>query len=320
MIKKALILADFEDVPVVTLPTNLSLLNDQPGFKFNTKEYMCKAAIGMMFTDALSAMYHSTIIREKNKISSQLVADKHLNAFMNGNIHLSKNTLLKALENGVNNFSNIGTTSQNYPKVGFVGEIYVKYNAFSNNYAAQWLIDQGIEVVMPSFFEFFAGGIVTIQHSAKTNIKRRDSLWLIMILGQKLAQNFLKQFDTIMQRYCHYHPSHNIKDVAGRAEEILSLNHQYGEGWLIAGETASLVEDGIKNVLCLQPFGCIVNHVIAKGVQKKLQKKYPELNILFLDVDEGVSEVNFFNRMHFFIDHAKNALCDKSKKLTMAFI
>ena len=100
----------------------------------------------------------------------------------------------------------------------------------------------------------------------------------------------------------YYHPSHDIRDVAEKAKEILSLNHQYGEGWLIAGEIAFFAQDGVENVLCLQPFGCIANHVIAKGVQKRLQETYPQLNLLFLDADAGVSEVNFFNRMHFFVN------------------
>ena len=105
--------------------------------------------------------------------------------------------------------------------------------------------------------------------------------------------------------YRYYRPHHNILAVADHAKEILSLNHQYGEGWLIAGEIAAYARDGVPNVLCLQPFGCIANHIVAKGVQKKLQEKYPQLNLLFLDADAGVSEVNFFNRMHFFANHAK---------------
>jgi predicted nucleotide-binding protein (sugar kinase/HSP70/actin superfamily) len=126
-------------------------------------------------------------------------------------------------------------------------------------------------------------------------------------LGQKLAHHFLHQFDAVMQGYRRYHPHTSIRDIAANAQEILSLNHQYGEGWLIAGEVASFARNGVTNVLCLQPFGCIANHVIAKGVQKRLQEKYPQLNLLFLDADAGVSEVNFFNRMHFFVNHAQTA-------------
>jgi predicted nucleotide-binding protein (sugar kinase/HSP70/actin superfamily) len=308
MIKKALVAAGFEQVPVVTLSTSLSVLNDQPGFRFNTKDYIYKAAIGMMFNDALSDMYHSTIIREKHKGKTQAIADKYFNWYMNGTIRLTKTSLLEWLERAVHDFNAIETTPEYHPKVGIVGEIYVKYNAFSNNHVAQWLMDQGIEVVMPSFLEFFDGGLVSSDHAVKTHIRKRNVQWLYDILGQKLMSRFLHQFDAVMKAYHRYFPHHSIWDIAARAQEILSLNHQYGEGWLIAGEIASLARDGVQNVLCLQPFGCIANHVIAKGVQKRLQEKYPYLNLLFLDADAGVSEVNFFNRMHFFVNHARSAV------------
>jgi predicted CoA-substrate-specific enzyme activase len=307
MIKKALVAAGFESVPVVTLATSLKNLNDQPGFDFDTRQYIYKASIGMMFTDALSDMYHSTIIRENHKGDTQTVANKYLNYLMDRTIQLTKTSLLTWLERAVQDFNAIETTPGQHPRVGIVGEIYVKYNAFSNNYVAQWLMDQGLEVVMPSFFEFFAGGLVSIRNEVKTNVKKHDALWLLTLLGQKLADSYLKEFDAIMQSYRYYHPHHDIRDVAWKAQEILSLNHKYGEGWLIAGEIGSFARDGVTNVLCLQPFGCIANHIIAKGVQKRLQEKYPELNLLFLDADAGVSEVNFFNRMHFFVNHAKSA-------------
>ncbi len=307
MIKKALIAAGFEQVPVVTLSTSLSVLNDQPGFKFNTKEYIYRAAIGMMFTDALSDMYHSSIIREKHKGQTRAVADKYLNWFMDGTIPLTKSALLEWLGRAVQDFNAIETNSGYHPRVGIVGEIYVKYNAFSNNHVAQWLMDQGLEVVMPSFFEFFDGGLVSTDHAVKTHVKNRDISWLLNMLSQKLVSHFLREFDAVMQGFSRYHPHKSIQDVAALAQEILSLNHQYGEGWLIAGEVASLARNGVQNVLCLQPFGCIANHVIAKGVQKRLQATYPHLNLLFLDADAGVSEVNFFNRMHFFVNHARTA-------------
>ena len=280
-------------------------MNDQPGFKFNIVDYTYKAAIGMMFNDALSDMYHSTIVREKHKGETQSVADRYLNWYMDGTIPVTKTGLLEWLERAVQDFNAIETMPGTYPKVGIVGEIYVKYNAFSNNHVAQWLMEQGLEVVMPPFFEFFDGGMVSWEHGVKTHVKKRDLTWLLFILGQKLAGYFLHEFAAIMQGYNRYHPHKNIQDIAANAKEILSLNHQYGEGWLIAGEIASFARDGVPNVLCLQPFGCIANHVIAKGVQKRMQEKYSQLNLLFLDADAGVSEVNFFNRMHFFVNHAR---------------
>jgi len=272
----------------------------------------------MMFNDALSDMYHSTIICEKRKGETQAVADKYLSWFMDGTIPIAKTALLEWLARAVQDFNAIETVSGQHPRVGIVGEIYVKYNAFSNNHVAQWLMDQGLEVVMPSFFEFFNGGMVSRAHGVKTHIRRRDLTWLLYGFGQKLANHYLHEFASIMQGYVRYRPHKNILDVAANAQEILSLNHQYGEGWLIAGEIASFARNGVTNVLCLQPFGCIANHVIAKGVQKRLQEKYPQINLLFLDADAGVSEVNFFNRMHFFVNHARNSLPNPFHALQLA--
>ncbi len=312
MIKKALLSAGFEDVPVVTFSTSLDALNDQPGFEFDIKKYVYKTAVSIMYTDALSDLYYATALREKNKGSAEKVRDKYLNLFMEGETLIKKATLLESLEDAVRDFNAIETIDKEYPKVGIVGEIYVKYNAFANNYVAEWLMEQGIEVFIPPFIEFFSGGLVSIAHGVKTNLKKADALWLLSFLGKKLLSNFLRAVDGVMQEFQYYHPHHDIQDMADKAEEILSLNHLYGENWLIAGEIASFVDDGIKNVLCLQPFGCIANHIVAKGIQKRMKDKYPKLNLLFLDTDAGVSEVNYFNRMHFFVNNAKAGVADSA--------
>jgi predicted nucleotide-binding protein (sugar kinase/HSP70/actin superfamily) len=307
LIKKALIAAGFEDVPVVTISTSMQVLNDQPGFKFNAKAYMYRALISMVFTDALSDMYYSTVTRERNKGDAKRIADRYLSAFMRGEIPTEKKAILDALRRAVIEFNSVEVHERFYPRVGIVGEIYVKYNAFSNNNAAEWLIDQGIEVVMPTFLEFFASAMILVEEKVKKNLAHHDLLWLLALLGKKLLHNFMDEVHEIMKNYRRFYRHTGIEEIARNAQEILSLNHQYGEGWLIAGETASFAKNGISNVLCLQPFGCIANHIVAKGAEKKLREIYPHLNLLFLDADAGISEVNFFNRMHFFLNHAKDA-------------
>jgi predicted CoA-substrate-specific enzyme activase len=307
LIKKALVAAGFEDVPVVTLSTALKSFNDQPGLDFNIKEYVYKAAVSMMFTDALSELYYATAIRETKSGEARKIADKYLEPYNDGRIPLTRQALFDTLTSAVKDFNAIATTDQEYPKAGIVGEIYVKYNAFSNNNVAQWLMSQGVEVVLPPMLEFFSGGLISIANGVKTHIKKPDALWLLSFLGRRLIENFLGNVSEIMADFRYHRAHHRIQDIAQKAQEITSLNHQYGEGWLIAGEIASFVKDGVNNVLCLQPFGCIANHVVAKGVQKRIKELYPQVNLLFLDADAGVSEVNFFNRMHFFVNHAKEA-------------
>jgi predicted CoA-substrate-specific enzyme activase len=201
MIKKALISAGFEDVPVVTLSTNLQTLNEQPGFEFNPKVFMYRSVISMAFTDALSDMYYSTAIREINKGEAKRVADHYLNELMAGNIPTQRKALLNALAKAVTDFNEIEVDDANHPKVGIVGEIFVKYNAFSNNNAAEWLMEQGIEVVMPTFLEFFAAGITHVQEKVKTNIARRDTLWLLTLLAKKILHDYLDDVHGIMKNY-----------------------------------------------------------------------------------------------------------------------
>ena len=189
--------------------------------------------------------------------------------------------------------------------MGIVGEIFVKYNPFSMNNIADWLMDQEIEVVIPPFADFFLYSIISRSEHVKANIKKPSISRLLVEWIDSYLQGFLNDVDDVMKGFRFYQPIHSIHSIADQAQKILSLTHKYGEGWLIAGEIGTLVNEGVLDVLCLQPFGCIANHVVAKGVGTRLKEKYPQLNLLYLDLDAGVSEVNLFNRLHFFINHAK---------------
>jgi predicted nucleotide-binding protein (sugar kinase/HSP70/actin superfamily) len=290
----------------VTLSTNLKILNKQPGLDFNLTEYIYKAALGVVFCDFLSEMYYSTIIREVHPGKTQAIVDQYLAWFLDETIPLTRSGLLDWLRRAVTDFNAIETNHTDYPQVAILGEVYVKYNDFCNNYVIPWLMEQGLEVVLPSFFGLSHCSMATTDHMVRSHVKTRDRLWLSVVFGQKFAAYLLRQFDKVMRSFRRYHPHPSMKEMAVWAEEILDLNHEYGEGWLIAGEIGAMTRSGVRNFLCLQPFGCIANHIVAKGIQKRLQERYPQINLLFLDADAGVSEANFFNRMHFFVNHAKN--------------
>jgi predicted nucleotide-binding protein (sugar kinase/HSP70/actin superfamily) len=101
---------------------------------------------------------------------------------------------------------------------------------------------------------------------------------------------------------------HRIDEIEKRAKKVVSLIHQYGEGWLLPGEVVMFAEDGVKNVLSLQPFGCIASHLVSKGISKRIRELYPDINILFLDMDADTSEANIHNRLEFFVRNARNAM------------
>ncbi|MCJ7566195.1 MAG: hypothetical protein MUO58_01475, partial [Anaerolineales bacterium] len=201
------------------------------------------------------------------------------------------------------------------PKVGIVGEIYVKYNSFSNNHVAQWLMDEGHEVIIPSLLEFFLGWFVSAGVHIKSNIKRQNFVWMLARILEPYTNAFLAKSGEVLNQFRYHRAHHPIREIGANAKKIVSLAHQYGEGWLIAGEIGTMIGDGINNVLCLQPFGCIANQVTAKGVAKRMSEKFHDLNLLFLDLDAGVSEVNFFNRMHFFIERARQSFQNKKALL-----
>ncbi|MCP4543092.1 MAG: CoA activase [Chloroflexi bacterium] len=308
LLKRALIAAGFEDIPVVSLTTAMKPLNEQPGFKMDIKQYVYKAMFGMIYADALRDMYHATAVREVNKGQALEVANKYLAILEDGTLPLQKGIVLETLGQAVADFNKIETIDGHYPKVGIVGEIYIKYNSFGNNRVVEWLMDQGIEVIVPSFAEFFVAWFPSIKAKVKANIKRPDILWLLAPVLNKYTQALQNHVETVMEEFRYYRPSHTIQDVAKKAQEIVDLAHQYGESWLIAGEIGEFMAHGIPNVLCLQPFGCIANQVIAKGVTKRMKEKFPQLNLLYLDCDAGTSEVNFVNRLYFFINHARASM------------
>ncbi len=307
LVKRALVAAGLEDVPAAAVSTS-KRLQEQSNFELDFKKYIYKGVMATVYSDAISKMYYATAAREVNKGSAIAMADRLLAPLGDGSLSLDRKSILQGLEKAVSSFNGIATIDKACPRVGIVGEIYLKFNSFSNQRVVQWLMDQEIEVFTPSLLEFFAGWILVPTVQIKANMRRHDISWLLVKLLESSVQSFLDETENVLGKFGYHRPRHSIHQIAEKAAEILALTHQYGESWLIAGETSELVDDGIENVLCLQPFGCIANQVVARGVSNRLKEKYPQLNLLFLDVDQGTSKVNFFNRMHFFIDHARKVL------------
>ena len=307
LLKRALISSGFEQVPVITVSTSGRSRNEQPGFKLDNTKFLVKTLFNIIYTDTLANMYYATAIREKNKGETLQLADNYLHSFENGTTPLNKNAILDLLREAVVDFNAISTYDRSYPKVGIVGEIFVKYNPFSMNYIADWLMDQEIEVVIPPLTEFFLYSFISRPERVKANITKPSILMHLITWGDKYVQAYLDDVDDILKGFRYYQPIHSIRSIAEQAQKVLSLTHKYGEGWLIAGGIGTLVKAGVQDVLCLQPFGCIANHVVAKGVGTRLKGIHPQLNLLYLDLDAGASEVNLFNRLHFFINHVKTS-------------
>jgi predicted CoA-substrate-specific enzyme activase len=305
LVRKGMIAAGFEDVPIVALTMNRKL-HEQPGNNLNYLEYVPKALMACVYGDAISAMYYPTAIREVNKGEALALADELLEPLNRGAMPLDQQSVLARLRDAVGRFNDVPTNDRRYPKVGVVGEIYVKYNSFSNNQVAQWLMEHDVEVITPDFLTFFIAWFVSSKVWVRENLARRGiAARLVYNLLERRAQGIVGRAEEVTRGFKYHRPSHTLQELARTAERAVSLTHCYGESWLIAGEIGALVESGVPNVICLQPFGCLANQVTARGIARRMKEQYEGLNVLFLDVDAGMSEVNYFNRLHFFLSQAR---------------
>ena len=196
------------------------------------------------------------------------------------------------------------------PKVGIVGEILVKYMPLANNHLVELLESEGAEVVVPDLFDF-------LNYTTYNLIYRRKYLGgsLIGVIGGKAFMKAVKwvrkpAFKALKNSKRFDIPA-SIAEIAELSKPFISLGNQYGEGWFLTGEMVELIKTGVPNIVCVQPFACLPNHVVGKGAIKVIRKAYPNANIAAIDYDPGASEVNQLNRIKLMMSTAKERISQK---------
>ena len=198
------------------------------------------------------------------------------------------------------------------PRVGIVGEILVKYMPLANNNLVELLEREGAEAHVPDLLDFMNYSLYngTYQHEflgKPSDFVARAGVWAIRV--------FRKPALRALHRSRRFEAPLPIEQIAEMAKPFLSVGNQYGEGWFLTGEMAELLSTGIPNIVCIQPFACLPNHVVGKGVIKVLKKAYPQANIIAVDYDPGASEVNQLNRIKLMLSAAvKNLETEKEKQ------
>jgi predicted nucleotide-binding protein (sugar kinase/HSP70/actin superfamily) len=306
LIKKGMVASGYSHIPVVGVATNGTTYNNQLGFDgFDTSKFLKKALIGIMYGDAIAKMYYSTAVREINKGESDKLVEKHIKRFEPVAFNDDIDMLIDFLEDAITDFNHVEVDDNDYPVIGIVGEIFIKYNDYGNRNLVKWLMMQDVEVRVPPLLDFFTQELLNVRFDKKNNIGKVDSTYFLSFLLEHKVNKMINRLDYSMKRFRYYYKDHTVKELAEMGGKIVSLVNQYGEGWLIPAEVSGFMKDGINNIVSLQPFGCIANHVIAKGVEKKLKETFPTLNMLFLDLDPDTSDVNYLNRLHFLIKASK---------------
>ena len=299
LIKKALVAAGFEHVPVLSLALGNSLANEQPGFTFNARELALPALNALLYADCLSRLYYAARPRELQPGKARQLQAKYIERALPFISNREYRSLRRLLKEAVDEFSaNIDTTKK-LPRIGVVGEIYIKYNSFGHLNVLDWLADHGVEVVAPSMYNFFMNSFVNLHINKEKHIKSVTAPLFVTDTLYKIVYHYARTFDKVCEGFPFYRPFADMFHDAELASRIINMAANFGEGWLIPAEMSALAEDGVNNIISLQPFSCTSNHVIAKGIERKIRKIHPKLNLLFLDFDGGTSEANVFNRLHF---------------------
>ena len=201
-----------------------------------------------------------------------------------------------------------------YSWVGIVGEILIKYLTFGNNYCTDLLEKEGAEVVMPDLMGFVKYVIMNSIIKAKLLGSGRINARMYKV-ALKLVNSIEKDYKKALENSRKgYLPPCNIEKLAEKVEDILSTGNQTGEGWILTAEMLEFMEHGIQNIVCLQPFACLPNHVVGKGVIKTIRNKFPEANIAAIDYDPGASQSNQINRIKLLLTIAKDNIKLKEKR------
>jgi len=307
IIKRAMVANGFSHVPLITMGVATTASeegNEQEGFDIPWRKYAKTIVTSVLYGDTISKFYHASAVREKKAGLAQVLRDKYLTLAKMPIIENKPKRLLSLIESAAEEFDHI-INDKVLPQVGIVGEIFLKFHPFAHQYIAKHIMDRGIEVSPPLLAPFFLQEFVNVEVQKQLRLScSRTPNFLIHGLYRQLIGKPMKRINDIASRFRYFRPFTNIYDDARNVEDVVSLAAQFGEGWLLPADIIGYVKEGINNVVSLQPFGCIANHIVSKGIEKKLHKLYPQLNMLSLDFDSGVSQVNVINRLLLFIDNA----------------
>ncbi len=310
-IRKALKDAGYANVPVVSF--NIVGMEKSNGFKITPKmiERMLK---GVLYGDLLQKLLYKNRAYEVNKGETQEKFDFWMEKCKKLQVTTSLSGFKKSINEIVKDFEKIELDlSEEKPKVGIVGEVLIKYHPFGNNYIVDVLESEGAEVIAPDFMGFlkFICTHKITNHELLHTDKTKSAIFKIVI---QLIELFEKSnVDALKKSKKNYLLPCDIWELESKVKDILSIGNQTGEGWFLTAEMVEYIEHEIPNIVCVQPFACLPNHVVGKGVIKKIREKYPYANISPIDYDPGASKTNQTNRIKLLLTVAKDNLKNKNK-------
>ncbi len=301
-IRRALEKAGHPEVPVISI--NLSGLEANPGFKISLP-LAVRGVFGAVFGDIFMRVLYATRPYEAVPGSANALHEKWKQKCID---FCSKGfpnpfKFKKMCEEIIRDFDELPRKDIKKPKVGIVGEILVKFSPVANNNLVELLEAEGAEAVMPDLLDFllycFKNGEYKVDKFGKKESTRKTGR-----IGIRFIEYLRKPARKALEKSKHFSPQGDIDHMAKMSDAFVSQGNQTGEGWFLTAEMLELIENGTPNIVCTQPFGCLPNHIVGKGVIKSLRAKYPQANIVAIDYDPGASEVNQLNRIKLMLSTA----------------
>lgn len=301
-IRRALEKAGYPHIPVIS--ANLSGLESNPGFKI-TVPLALKGIYAIVFGDIFMRCLYRVRPYEAVSGSANAMHEKWKKICTEfvSNGYPSRRKFKKLCREIIADFDNLPMLDIQKPRVGVVGEILVKFLPAANNHLVELLEREGAEAVVPDLLDFFLYSFYNLNFKA-SHLGMRKSGAAKANLGIKALEWFRKPATEAFKASRHFDPPSQIEDLANMASEIVSIGNQTGEGWFLTGEMLELIHSGATNIVCTQPFACLPNHVVGKGVIKELRRRHPLSNIVAIDYDPGASEVNQLNRIKLMLSTA----------------
>ncbi|MDR2088831.1 MAG: 2-hydroxyacyl-CoA dehydratase [Clostridiales Family XIII bacterium] len=293
LLRKALLQLKMDRVPVIS--ANFAGLESNPGFRI-TPALVEKAIMALIIGDVLMRVLYATRPYETEQGAADRLAEEWSKWIRTRIGFMHPRYYRKVLRALVNDFDKLPLLPLRKPKVGVVGEILVKYHPTANNDIVQIIEDEGGEAVVLDLIDFFLYGMYSKAYNFR-NLSGKYNAMFANNTAIKIIEWFRKPAREALAGSERFREPLTIGALAEKAKKIVSLGNQCGEGWLLTGEMVELIDSGVENIVCLQPFACLPNHITGKGMMKALRKYNPLANIAAIDYDPGASNVNQLNRI-----------------------
>lgn len=306
LLRKALERAGLEHVPVVSV--NLSGLEKNPGFKLNLR-LIRRLAAAMIYGDLLMWLKNQCLPYETSPGAADKLTthwtDRLIAMFEQGR-GMSRREMRSVMAQIVSDYAKIERNVTDKPRVGIVGEIYVKFSPLGNNGLEEFLLSEGCEPVVPGLTDFMIfkvnNRVVDVDLYKGSTLKK-----LACSVLQKYLEGLQQTMIEAVKTEPSFRPMGSFKDLQRLIKGYLGYGNKMGEGWLLTAEMLELIHTGTPNIVCTQPFGCLPNHVVGKGMIRRLKDDYPESNIVAVDYDPGATKINQENRIKLMIANARRS-------------